>query len=383
MLNLAKNPIYQRLITPQNNRLSFRYFIILALLTSSGSVALSLYLATNDQLSGNSHNITFIAGPIAAFLLFLIATTGAILTVKQSRGEAFQLLRLTDFPSSRIVWAYVGATFYRTRLFWWIFVWLFPLAMLPIFLDVYDYANRVQNDSAALLTTPTRAHRMEIELVIFWIIGLIAATGFSFLTVTGTITAALKRRAIVRGAISSILITLTTILIGTFLLLLTVSVTQNVLYILFAALLACLPYIFGLFFCRWNRANPAILITNTIYVPFIIFFVIVLALVSTSQKAEFLSTFWLAGSTLIGIVLAVDVISSWRQPNSAAGAVVLAWYGVLTVVAWITLNSNAIQEDGVIFLWLIVFSLIISLYGYALLNIERAKQFLWNPRYYF
>jgi hypothetical protein len=254
--------------------------------------------------------------------------------------------------------------------------------MLPIFMDVYDYAIRVQRDSAATLTTPARPHPMEIELVIFWVIGVIAAIGFSFLTVSGTVTAALKRRAVVRGTLSPILNTLTTIMMGSFVLLVTISTTHNVLYIVFSAYLACVPYITGLLYCRWRRINPVVLITKTVYVPVLIFLVLFVAFMASIQNSEAVSPLWYVGLTILGLALVFEMAFGRSGLNGAAGSVLMGWFGVLTMVGHVMLQSNSYQEDWVIFLWLIVFSLIISLYGFAFLNVERARRFLWNPTYY-
>jgi hypothetical protein len=309
-MTLPKNPIFQRL-TIRSQAVSARRLAFYCTMITVIMVGLSLWLATTNQLASNRRTVTLIAAIVATLLLTIVSTTGAVLTVNASRGEAFQLLRLTNFPSNRVVWAYVGATLHRTRLYWWAFVWVFPLSMLPILMDVYDYANRVPSDTAATLTTPARSHPMEVELLVFWAIGVVAALGFSFLTVSGTVTAALKRRAIVRGTLSPILNTLTTILLGSFLLLITISTTHNVLYIFFSAYLACVPYMIGLLFCRWRRTNPVVLITNTIYVPLLIFLVLFVALLYSVENSKAVSPLWYVGITIIGLELVFYMVIDW------------------------------------------------------------------------
>lgn len=383
MLNFADNPIYQRLTSHHRTPDSEWKFKISALFISVGLVGISMVLAATDHLIGNYEFITAIAAPIALILLLLMATVGTLLTVRSSQGEAFQLLHLTDYPSQQVIWGYVSATLYRTRFYGWLFIWIFPLSLLPIFMEVYDYANRINNDSSALLTTAPRANAMQAELIVFWVIGVLSAAGMSLLTVSGAVHAALKRRAVVRSILTALVHTIILILIGTFLLVITISATHNVSYIVFAALLAAIPYIVGLLFCRWKQTHPIVLITNSVYVPVVIFLIILIPLLSTPNDREALSEQWVAASAFLGGMLLLDFVLSWRRTKGPAGIILIAWFVVLTIVGRVVLTSNAIREDGVIFLWLIVFSLIISLFGFAFLNVERATTFLWNPKYYF
>ena len=103
---------------------------------------------------------------------------------------------------------------------------------------------------------------------------------------------------------------------------------------------------------------------------------------STPNDRDALSEQWVVASSFIGGMLLLDFVLSWRRTKGPAGIILIAWFVVLTIVGRVVLSSNAIREDGVIFLWLIVFSLIISLYGFAFLNVERAINYLWNPMFY-
>jgi hypothetical protein len=331
---------------------------------------LSLLRALNPTLT----ILQIAAFPSAVILMIVIIVTATILTIRQTEGEAYELLRMTDIRRARMVWGLVGGIFYRLRKYILSFMWAFGLAFLPIALQVreisadeIDYTSRFSDPLFPLL-------------LLFLLMLFSAAIGITFLLVTSGVMAALRYRSVGLAASMTVFSAGLLLLGGILMWLIVVSVAGGLISMILALLAVPIPYAVGLIFARRWRTNKLRLVGVTAYAPAaVIIFLLFTAILGFGRgRADQSDTilFW-ALNAIFSFFLILSIESEWGQPSCPELIVLLAWQGLLVLI--LALGEGLDSEVGFeTVVWLVSNTLLVTPYAVGIGNIDRAQEWVWT-----
>ncbi len=315
------------------------------------------------------------AFPSAIIISFVIVVTATILTLRETEGETYELLRLTNISTLRVVWGLSVGILYRLRKYILSFMWAFALGILPI-------ALRVREISADDMDDPTTLDVPLMPLIIIFLLVLfIGAFGITLMLITSSIMSALRFRSVGVSASTALLSGGLAIVIGVMMWLIFVSLAGGLWSMIFAIFLAPIPYLVGLIFAKRWRTNQLRLIAVTSYAPVaVIIFLLFTAILGFGRgdaESSDIILFW-GLNFIFAFLLLMTIQSEWGQAACPELIVLMVWQLLLVILLALGegIESEAPFQTVV---WLVSDTLLITPFAAAIINIDRARQWVWEP----
>ena len=364
------NPILTRLMRqPGSTTAKMFWRVVGALFTLAGlivwaawrrgwPVALYNYLVPLACMSG-------------LFLMMLLATTAAIITLRETRNEQFQLLFLTRITPRRLVWGITLGVLYRLRTYATITVWAIALAGWPLLIisryALYDGIASLSDEGPSL-----------VEGAILLLIWLVGGAGVVFMVIANTVVSSLRTRRTLRAAVLTVGGAFGLSVIG-IMLTMVMGDASGIVPLLVGLLLALVPYLLGFALAHYWELPWTQLVIATTYVPFALFWITVFAFIIRTSltfrgtASDFGGVFIILYGMAMLLALII-IVRHWRRAVAARSAVFLAWMTLLAVLVMQTFR----QDDRIlrsITVSILQYGLVILPYGLGLSALESARRF--------
>lgn len=370
-MSLPDNPIFKRLIMTRARPLG--HFVVIGLALYVNLIVLFFFLNGRGWLDSFMSIMPIFAFPAVLLSLFVIAGSAAFLVTRESRGEAFQLIRLTNMGGNRVVWGYVGGIIFRTRHYIILYLIALPLTTLGTFIEVRrDVPYSV---SRSIFYEPS-----VFEAITLFSLTLILTWCSVFAIITSGINHALRTHHTIRATITAVFVN-GSIFLGIIglLILLIMSETSDMVSIYVGFILTSVPYLIALLFAQQWQSDLRTLAPVLNIIPFTIAISIYFLLGGLSYQITIIF-----GVIFLGIA---GYIVYWIivNPNSRRVPIrigFLAWQAMMGSLLLIGMESDyAVVEE--VMLWMVIINLWLMQVGFGLQELKRAQRHLWDERHYF
>lgn len=301
----------------------------------------------------------FIVCPAVLLIAMLIGVAAATVTVRDSTGRSFDLVRLTNIHSRRVVWGVVGGLIYRLHVYLILNTWLLALSGLSLAVALLRFR---QFDP----TLP--------QFTYLFLLQLINAGSVSFLLVVGTVAAAFRQRRVFKASsVPTIMLLLWGIATSFGLIALLQQVEGIGGTLCLSLLIYLVPTSGGIALARqsgvrWGVALEAAphILGWMILALFLVFVARVLW-----RDLDIQVTFWI-------IQFGLALFLTWRLVFGSddeivvRSVVVLAWHLILLLLFTF--------RPGDVLVWVLLHHLLLAPLAYALNVIEQARPWVWYVR---
>lgn len=304
--------------------------------------------------------------PAALILLMLVVTVVATLTRRETSGEPFALLYMTNIRPHRVVWGLVLGLMYRLRVYLALMIWLGTVSAFLMSVSLRSYGLSFDNRNPSVWEG--------ILLFAFWLNG---AIGTAFMVIANTVSTTLRFRQPALAAILSLLTIAVSVFAGLLVEFVFITAVEGVAEIFWGLVLTALPYIvgWGLTWFTGGDDYADILTISIVTLIGLHLFACGLALLITTQTAD-----------LVGVILiAYFIMVLWgligrvyrHRPTSYAVRVTLVtWAMILALLVLQTAARN--RFAGLLLMMVTANALLIIPYAFGFGAIDRARHWVWR-----
>jgi hypothetical protein len=371
-MNLTDNPIFKRLVTISGRRRP--HFMAIFVMSFVTLITFFFFLDSRRLLDSFLGNIPIVAAPIGIICVFILAGSGAVLTGQESRGEAFQLLRMTNISAYQVVWGYLGGIVFRTRLFIGVFIFALPLSIVGAFVEV-------RRDIPISVRQSIFYEPSVVEVILLYLVSALMSLCTVFLVLTSTVSQTLRTRQPMRAIATSMIANgLFYIGFNGFLTFAIMSETKDTFPMIIGVSLSLLPYVWAYLFSQFWATDPLKIAPLLNTIPFTIIIMAFFILGGITQVKTTL-TFW-AIFISVAVWLVWWIINHRDDPKVPTRVSILAWQAMIASVLMFGIRSGyeALQE---VMLWIVMINLWLIPVAVGFQDLRRAMRYLWNERYYF
>lgn len=304
--------------------------------------------------------------PAAVILLMLVVVVVATLTKRETAGEPFQLLFMTNISAYRVVWGIVLGLAYRLRGYLALMIWLGTVSALLMAISLRSYGLSFDHRNPSLWES--------MLLFVFWLNGAVGAT---FMTIANTVATTLRFRQPAIAAIFSLMTVVVGALAGLLVEFVLITAVDSVAALFWGLMLAALPYVvgWGLAWFTGEHDYADIVSVSIMALVGLHLFACGFALLIATQGADLLGV----------ILLAYFILALWGLIGRVYRRKETSYSVRVTLVTWaILLGSLVLQtaannrSAGLLLVMVTANALLLMPYAFGFSAADRARQWVWR-----